>query len=197
MGDAVGMISDRALRIYDARVLDEGDRLHPALATIPLPAPVGGLLRVDAIELLDGYLVSFTYGHGAIDLPGRAWQRIVRVDGAGHSTTVAERELNADFPAISRFAPYWLSLPLKIVRDTAEGLFGTHEPLEARVPVALPVGMIAGTALLAFFSAVAAWLLARSRGLAARAQAAWTVATLILGAPMLVAFALIRPKPQR
>jgi hypothetical protein len=197
MGDAIGLVSDRALRIYDARVLDEGDRLHPALATIPLPAPIGGMSRIDAIELLDGYLISFTYGHGAIDGPGRAWQQVVKVDGAGHPTPVAERTLNPDFPAVSRYAPYWLSLPLKIVRDEAEGLFGQHEPLEVRMPVALPAGVIVGLALLHFLSATIAWLLARRRGLAGQVQAIWSAATLILGVPMLVAFALIRPKPQR
>ena len=83
------------------------------------------------------------------------------------------------------------------MRDETEGLFGQHEPLEVRVPVTLPVGVIVGMAVLHFLSAVIAWLLARRRGLAVRAQAAWSAATLILGAPMLVAFALIRPKPQR
>ncbi|MDB5706077.1 MAG: hypothetical protein JWN66_3193 [Sphingomonas bacterium] len=197
MGDAVGLVSDRGLRIYDARVLVEGDRLHPALATLPLPGPIGGLLRIDAIELLDGYLISFTYGHGGIDGPGAAWQRIVRVDGAGRSATVRERRLNPDFPAISRFSPYWLSLPLKLGREAAEGMFAAKEPLALRAPVALPPGVAIGTGLLALASAIGTLVLARRWRLPAGAQAMWTVATLVLGAPMLVALALIRPVPRR
>jgi len=192
-GDAITVMSDRALHLYDARVLDDGDAKYPALATVPLPAPVGSLMRLDLVELLDGYLLSFTYARDAVSGPGSAWQQIVKVDGDGRSRTVARRALTPDFPLAARFAPYWISPALKTARDVIENAGGGAVPMDAREAVTVPLPIWIATGLLALLSAAGTALLARRRRLGMRTGGAWTLATLILGPPMLIAFWLIRP----
>lgn len=195
LGEALAVMSDRAIRFYDPRVLEEGDRTRPPFAITALPAPVGSLMRADLIELLDGYLLSLTYARGAVSGPARAWQRIVEVrDGAG-ARIVAERALRPDFPAASRFAPYWLSPPLQIVRETVETAGSGVMPTEAREPAPIPATVWAVAAALSLAAAAVAAGLARRRRFGLRDGTAWTLATLVLGLPMLIAFWLIRPKP--
>jgi hypothetical protein len=120
VGDAVAVLGSRALHFRDRRDLDSGEVTRPPIAEVPLPGPIGDLRRLDAIELLDGYLVSFTYGRNSIDGPAASWQRIVAVDGAGRARTVAERPLRADFPLAARFRGYWVSPALQVLREAAE-----------------------------------------------------------------------------
>jgi hypothetical protein len=187
------VLSNRALRLYDARVLDDGDTKYAALALVPLPAPVGSLTRLDFIELLDGYLVSLTYARGGVDGPANAWQQIVKVDGDGRSQMVARRALTPDFPPVARFSPYWISPALEAAREVIENAGGGTVPMDAREPVTVPLSIWIATGLLTLLSAAGTALLARRRQLGIRSGTAWTLATLILGPPMLIAFWLIRP----
>lgn len=193
VGTALAVASNRALRLYDARVLDGNQGSETPLATVPLPAPVGGLMRLDLIELLDGYLVSFTYARGGVDGPANAWQQVVQVKGTGPGQLVSGRPLAPDFPFVTRFAPYWISPALKVARDLAENAGGGAVPMAEREPVRIPLSIWIAAGLLALLSAAGAALLAKLRQLGLRAGAAWTLATLALGPPMLLAFWLIRP----
>ncbi|MBB4840376.1 hypothetical protein HNP52_003468 [Sphingomonas kyeonggiensis] len=192
-GTALAVMSDRALRLYDVRVLDESAGSDAPLATVPLPGPVGSLMRLDLIELLDGYLVSFTYARDGVDGPADAWQQIVHVTGAGTSRPVARRTLTPDFPFVTRFAPYWISPALKVARDLAEHAGSGPVPMAQRTPVKIPLSIWIAAGLLAALSAAVVALLARRWRLGLRASAAWMLATLALGPPMLFAFWLIRP----
>lgn len=193
VGSALAVMSDRALRLYDERVLDDGDKTWPPLATVPMPTPVGSLMRIDLIELLDGYLISLTYARGGVDGPANAWQEIVEVDGAGRSHAVARRTLNPDFPFVVRFLTYWASPALRIVRDEAQEIGGGRVPMAARESVHVPLSVWLASAILALVSAAGSLLLAVRRRLGVLAGGAWTLATLALGLPMLLAFWLIRP----
>lgn len=192
-GSVLAIMSNRYLRLYDARVLDDGQAIYPQLAAIPLSAPVGSLMRIDMIELLDGYLISFTYARGGADGPAKAWQEILVVDGAGRSRPVARRILHPDFPLAARFLPYWTSPALKLLRDTAEKAGGGYVPFDAREPVQVPRSVWLATALLALVSGLGTILFARKWRIGWRERGIWTLATLALGLPMLLAFWLIRP----
>ncbi|NML04303.1 hypothetical protein [Sphingomonas sp. G-3-2-10] len=192
-GSALTVMSQQKLRFYDERVLDKGDAVYPPLATVPMPAPVGSLMRIDLIELLDGYLVSFTYARGGVEGPADSWQQIVEVDGVGRSRAVARRTLKPDFPFVVRFLNYWVSPVLRIVRDQAQGIGGGTVPMAAREPVRVPLSVWLASAILALASAAGSLILAARRRLGAPATAVWIGATLILGLPMLIAFWLIRP----
>ena len=64
-GDNLAVLSDRALYFYPGREAANTQDLLQPLLRVPLPGPLGNLGRVDLIELLDGYLVSFNFTWGA------------------------------------------------------------------------------------------------------------------------------------
>jgi hypothetical protein len=194
VGDAAAVLGDRALYFVDRRDLDGDGPKHPLIAVVPLPAPVGDLRRLHAVELLDGYLVSFTYGRNSIDGPAASWQRIVAVDGSGRRQIAGERELRPDFPAAARYSLYWLSPALNAVRAAAADLDSGSAAEGAHAPIEVPRGVwLAGALASLVAAAVAAWL-ARRRRLGGWSGAAWTGAALVAGLPALAAFWLIRPR---
>lgn len=195
VGDAVAMLGNHALHFLDRRSLDDGIA-RPAFAVVPLPAPVGDLRRLHVVELLDGYLVSFTYGRDAVDGPATAWQRIVAVDGAGHRRSVAQRPLPPDFPAAARFRGYWASPALQAVRNLTESAGAGTVAVEEHAPISVPGAIWLTAALFSLAAAVLAAWLARRRGFGLRGGGLWTAAALVFGMPMLIAFWLIRPNPR-
>lgn len=195
VGDAVAVLSSRDLRFHDARMLEDGDRLYPVQAAIPLPGPVGSLMRVDLIELLDGYLAIFTYGRD-INSPDATWQAVRRVDEFGRVTTAGERRLTADYPALSRFAGWWLSPALTTARNAAVAWPADDQPLGERRSDAPPPVIWTLAVILSLLAIVAAIPLGRSRGMGWRQLGPWALATLLAGPPMLVALWLIRPTPR-
>lgn len=196
VGDAVAVLTSRDLRFHDARVLEDGDRLYPAQAMIPLPGPVGSLLRVDLIELLDGYLAVLTYGRD-INSPDATWQAVRHVDERGRVTAVGERRLTPDYPTLSRFAGWWLSPALTTMRNAAVARPAAERPLGERRADAPPARLWILAAILAIAATVAAALIARRHGFSRRQSGTWALATLIFGPPMLAALWLIRPTPRR
>ena len=70
---------------------------------LPCPTPIGDIDRVDMIELIDGYLVSFVTGLGSTDGPGSPMQATVHVSGEGRATPVGQRALPPGFS--TRAAP--------------------------------------------------------------------------------------------
>ncbi len=197
IGEAVGLLTSRALRFYDRRVLEEDDRRRPMFASVPLAAPVGNVMRIDLIELMEGYLVSVTYARGAVEGPGRAWQDIVEIDGSGRARQAARRALTSDYPLAARFMAWWISPGLSALRDASVRVLAAEAPLAERLPIRIPAAMmlLAG-ALSLVAAAITAWL-GRRRRLAAASVGVWTLAALLAGLPMLVAFWLIRPTPRR
>lgn len=196
IGDAVALLTNRDLRLYDARMLEDGDRLYPVQAVLPLPGPVGSLMRIDLIELLDGYLAVFTFGRD-INSPDATWQAVLRIDDRHRVTRIAERRLTPDYPALSRFASWWLSPSLATVREAIVATSSDRHPLTVRRNDP-PPGIIWMLALgLSLASAAAAWWRARSWRMALARSASWSIATLLIGLPMLIALVLIRPAPRR
>lgn len=194
VGDAVAVMTSRDLRFHDARMLEDGDRLYPVQTAIPLPGPIGSLLWVDLIDLLDGYLAVFTYGRD-INSPDATWQAVRRVDERGRVTAAGERRLTPDYPALSRFAGWWLSPALTTVRNAAVAWPSGNRPLgERRSDVPPPLIWILA-AILSLLAMGAAIPLGRSRGMGWRQVVPWALVTLLTGPPMYVALWLIRPTP--
>lgn len=194
VGDAVAVLGNRALHFFDQRDLDADDAHHPPLAVVPLPGPVGDLGRIHVIELLNGYLVSFTYGRDSIDGPAAAWQRIVMVDGDGHSRTVVERALEPDFPLTLRFADYVVSPALQAARELVDRASGGNTAVAEAAPIQVPGNIWMQAGILSLIAGLCAAWLAWRRGLGRLAGLIWTAASLVIGLPMLIAFWLIRPR---
>ncbi len=194
IGGHVTLLSDRALYFFNANELAEDDRLLQPRLRVPLPAPIGDLDRIDLIELLDGYLLSFTYG-GRLDKVGAdAFQQIVQVDASGKSQTVAHRALRADSWALWRYQDWWPSPLLYAAFRGAERLSAAPAPLQAKAPTPWPRSMLwtaAGSMLLSLL--LAAWRL-RRLPLTGAARRAWLLACGAIGLPALVSLWLLYPE---
>ena len=95
MGEVMFAASDRALYTFDARAFTDGDALLQPRQRIALPGRIGDLDRVDVIELIDGYLVSFVFGLGSTDGPGLPVQKILQLQGDGRATEVGPARAGA------------------------------------------------------------------------------------------------------
>ncbi len=194
VGESIALLTDKALYFYDAQVLESGDRAFPARQRVALAGPIGNLERIDLIELLDGYLVSETFGRGNPDGEGDSRQELVRVDGAGHSAIVARRELVSDYPTLSRFRDFWLSPALRNVYRGAMRLFAPHTPLRESRPSAVP-GFVWGLALaLSLIALAGAWWWSGRVKLPRLRRIGWTIASALTGLPGLVTLILFHPK---
>ena len=194
VGESVALLTDKALYFYDSQVLDSGDRAFPARQRVALAGPIGNLERIDLIELLDGYLVSETFGRGNPDGEGDSWQQLVRVDGAGRETLVARRDLVSDYPTLSRFRDFWLSPALRTAYRGAMRMFAPSSPLRESRASAVP-GFVWGLALALSLAALAgAWWWGGRAGLPLRRRTGWTIASALAGLPGLVTLILFHPK---
>jgi hypothetical protein len=193
-GEAIALLTDRSLLLFEPRAAAEGAELAPRIRA-ELPAPIGDLERVDFIERLDGLLVSFLAGRGTVDAPGAAWQQIVRVGGDGRSEIVARRELEPDFPILLRTRREWISPLFAKLEERLAHLFAARDPLAARGPApGLPAGIVALALVLHLASAGAAWRWLRRRELASTVRWTWVVACALGGPPAAVALWLVRPE---
>ena len=192
-GDNLLALSDRAAYFYPGREASNGVDLLQPLLRVPMPGAVGNLSRVDMIELLDGYLVSFTYTWGAwsgeLQHP---FQQVVRVDGNGQVREVARRTLNLDLPVAYTTRIWWLSPVLRTLCLGAQELYAGRDPLRAD-PQPVPRAMVwlalvsCGLSLLG-----ALWLAARLQ-LSRRQRWLWVVLCGAVGLPALASLWLMVP----
>lgn len=191
MGEVMFAASDRALYTFDARAFADGDALLPPRQRIALPGLIGDLDRVDVIELIDGYLLSFVFGLGSTDGPGLPVQQTLQWRGDGRAVEVARRELSPDFPLALRYYPFWLSPALHALRDAATSALSPAPTLKRREAPATPASMWQ-LALLLMLACVpaSAWLSRRQR-LARNSRLAWACACAAIGLPALISQRLI------
>ena len=193
-GDNILLLSDRAAYFYPGREAVNGlQRLQPLLR-IAMPGPVGNLSRVDAIELLDGYLISFTYTWGvwAGELQ-HPYQQVLRVDNAGRISEVARRAIARDLPVAYTTRVWWLSPVLRNLCLAAQDLFARPDPLRAPLqPVpqsALQLALVC--ALLSLLGAV--WLTGRQAHTRI-GRWGWVLVCGVIGLPALLSLWLIHPR---
>jgi len=196
-GDNIAVLGNRALYFYPGREAANGlDLLQPQLR-VPLPAPVGNLLSVELIELLDGYLVSFTYTWGAWSGESEPFQQVVRVDGHGQVHTVVRRALANDLSDAYTMRSWWLSPALRMLCLQAPQLFAAPQPLEERViptPPRAIVALAVGLCLLSLLAAI--WLTGRQAH-SRLARWSWVLACGLIGLPALLGLWLLYPLRER
>jgi len=193
MGEVVVVMSDRALYTFDARAFADGDSVLEPRLRIDLPGRIGDLDRVDMIELIDGYLVSFVFGLGSTDGPGLPVQTTMQVPGDGQAIEVARRELRPDFPLALRYYSWWLSPALHELRKFATHAFAPSLPLRAQSPPPIPASIKQLAAGLMLLSLLASLWLSRRQGLPRAGRASWALAGAAAGLPALLAQRLIHP----
>ncbi len=193
-GDNLLMLSDRAAYFYPGREAMNGLDLLKPLLRIPMPGAVGNLSRVDTIELLDGYLMSFTYTWGVwsgeLQHP---MQVMLHVDGKGRVREVARRALQLDLPAAYTTRIWWLSPALRTLCLGAQDLYAAPNPLRV-APQMVSQSMVWlawACCLLSLLGAI--WISGRQAH-SPRARWAWVLLCGVVGLPALVSLWLMVPR---
>ena len=193
-GDNLLVLSDRAAYFYPGREAVNGLDLLQPLMRVPMPGAVGNLSRMDVVELLDGYLVSYTYTWGVwsgeLQHP---FQQVLRVDGKGQAREVARRALSIDLPSSYTNRNTWLSPVLRAICLGAQDLFAAKDPLRAK-PEPMPVRILwlAGACcLLSLLGAV--WLTGKQEH-STRGRWGWVLLCGMVGLPALVSLWLMVPR---
>ena len=191
------LMSDRALYFYDIRELHNGDGVLTPRAHVPVPGKTGNLERVDVMELLDGYLVSFVYSRYSHNGDGPAFQEVLRVDEHDRTVSVGRRELGIGYGPVFRYSNWYISPVLFKVQKFAVNLFAGYVPVrDFQRPPVLPaaVGIAVGMALLSLIGG--AWRLRRV-AVSMPARLAWLVACFAIGPPALFSLWLLYPERER
>ena len=193
-GDNLLVLSDRAAYFYPGREAMNGLDLLQPLMRVPMPGEVGNLSRMDVIELLDGYLVSFTYTWGVWSSElQHPYQQVLRIDGNGHAREVARRNLSQDLPTAYTARIWWLSPVLRTLCLGAQDLYAAPDPLRAS-PQPMPRSMLWLALTCCVVSLLGAtWLSARLQ-LSPRNRWLWVVLCGVVGLPALLALWLMVPK---
>ena len=197
IGERVALLSNRALYFYDGGELINGDGVLTPRQRVSLPGRIGNLTRIDAMELLDGYLVSFTFTGGSHNGDGVPYQQIVRVDGDNEATLVARSELlHAGGPAY--FYNSWYPSPLLYAAQKAVvDLFAGYAPGRDVNRPPVPHGALAIAGALMLLSLLGAiWHVGRT-ALPPTARIAWVVACGLLSVPALLSLWLLYPERER
>ena len=193
MGERVAVLGNRALYFYDGRELQNGDAVLAPRQRVPLPGRIGNLERFDVMELLDGYLISFTFTDGAHNGDGVPFQQVLHVDGKGLTTVVAHRTLTHAGGAAYIYNSWYPSPVLYAAHKAVANLFAGYSfraDIE-RPPVPRTVWTIAGVLLL--LSALGAAWYVRRTALSLPARIAWVVACGVIGLPALLSLWLMFP----
>lgn len=193
-GDNLLVLSDRAAYFYPGREAMNGLDLLQPLLRVPMPGDVGHLGRVDVIELLDGYLVSFTYTWGVWSSElQHPFQQVLRVDGNGRVREVARRDIHQDLPAAYTARIWWLSPLLRRLCLGAQGLYAAPDPLRAP-PQPMPRGILWLALACCVVSLLGAlWLSARLQ-VSPRNRWLWGAMCGVVGPPALVSLWLMVPR---
>ena len=193
-GDNILVLSDRAAYFYPGREAMNGLDLLTPLMRVPMPGHIGKLSRMDAIELLDGYLLSFTYTWGAwsgeLQQP---FQQVVRVDGAGKAHEVARRSIRIDLPSAYTNRNTWLSPVIRAICLGARDLFAANDPLTAK-PERVPASVLTLAGVLCLLSLLAAIWVSGRQAHSPRGRWAWVVLCGVVGLPALVSLWLLYPR---
>ena len=194
-GDDVAVLSDRALYFYDDRELENDDGVLVPRQRVPLPGAIGDLQRIDAMELLDGWLLSFAFVRSSYNAEGALpFQEIVRVDATGKVQTVARRDVAHDYTDTWRYQNWFPSPVVYTVQKAAKTAFADGMvPLRKQAPpVPRAIQGLAGVLML--LSLVVAVWRTRKTSLSTPARIAWIVTCGVVSLPALMALWLLYPE---
>ncbi len=192
-GDNIGVLSNRALYFYPGREASNTLDLLRPLLRVPLPGPVGHLSSVEMIELLDGYLMSFTFANGSWAGEMLPYQQLLHVDGEGKVQPVARRALGFDLPLVYTMRNWWLSPALRELCLAAQQLFVVPNPLdEGEIPPPPRHIVLLALVLCALSLLASIWVTSRQAH-APLARWSWVLACGVVGVPALISLWLLFP----
>jgi hypothetical protein len=172
--------------------------------SVALPDAFSQLDRIDTATLLDGTLVSLTFGHGMVRGGGEAHQTIVLVDPSGSSTVVAQRRLEHDFPQLFEHHDWWISPVLHTVLALPDALYDKglildqgHTRYTNKLELARPALVWQAALAAALLSALLAWWWLRRVPLTPTRRAGWIASCLLLGPPALACMLVLQTRQRR
>lgn len=201
VGELLYVITNQRLVAYVKPQQGAAPALLQERFSVQLPEAFSVLDRVDIASLLDGHLVSFTFGRGMWKGTGESSQSIMLIDGAGHSRLIAQRKLTHDFPAIFEHHNWWISPALHALLSLPEALLDrgmildkgklayTNELDETR-PLQAWLAALAAAALSGL---CAAWWLLRAPAGAAL-KMGWIASCVLLGPPALACMMVLQAR---
>ena len=196
-GDNIAVVSNRALYFYPGREAGNTlDMLQPVLR-VPMPGAVGHLSSVELVELLDGYLASFSFTNAVWSGEALPYQVVVRVDGNGGVHEVARRKLGFDLPLAYTMRTWWLSPALRALCLQAQYLFAPRDPLKEGAIPPPPRSVVILAAVLCGLSLLAAIWLTGRQSHSTVARWTWILACGVIGLPALVSLWLLYPPQER
>jgi hypothetical protein len=196
-GERAALLSDRALYFYDARELALGADVLQPRQRVPLPGVVGNLTRVDVMELLDGYLVSFSFTRFRHNGLGSAYQTIVRVGEDGQVTPVARRPLIVGYGPVFLYQTWYVSPLVHAAHQQLTRLLAPYAPGRDLAPPPRPPLANALAIAIAVLSLIGALWHLRRTALPLPARIAWAIACLAFGLPGLLALLLMHRPIER
>lgn len=195
IGDSLAVLTDRALAFYDLASFREGDGLLAPTQRMALPGRSGDLVRIDVMELLDGYLASFLFSYASHNARGALpYQDVLRVDEAGRTTRGAHRDLVTDYPAAWRYQNWYTSPLLYAATDAVVNAFSGDPPARDMATPPVPRSMWAVAGVLMLVSLLAAAWRTRQTALPLPGRIAWIAACTVFSLPALMALWVLYPK---
>ncbi|SFK77509.1 hypothetical protein [Lysobacter sp. cf310] len=195
-GDSALVLSNRALYFYDLRELDNDDSVLKPRQRVALPGRSGDLVRIDLMELLDGYLISFLFTFSSHNAEGALpYQQLLHVDEAGRATPVARRALSLDYPIAWRYQNWYASPLLYRAQKAWLDLYSGYVPGRDMATPPVPRTALWIAAVLSLLSVLGAlWRLSRI-AVSGPARMAWLAACAAIGLPALMSLWLMyRPR---
>ncbi|HEY5801470.1 MAG TPA: hypothetical protein VIT92_14700 [Burkholderiaceae bacterium] len=169
--------------------------------SIALPAPARDLARVDIADLLDGRLVSFTYGDNMLLGEGDAAQFVYQIGQDDRPVLVAQRALGHDFPLLFEHKDWWLSPVIYSVLALPDALLEKGKVLAPGAAIdttaltrARPPAVWAAAFVAALLAALAAWWWLRRTTASAARKTGWIAACLLLGPASLLCMTVLEPR---
>lgn len=198
------VITNRRLIAYDKPASGSAPPPLTQRFSVTLPEPLSDLDRIDIATLMDGKLVSLTYGRRMARGEGEASQALFLVDASGRVTTVAQRALKHDFASLFEHHKWWLSpvlytvlaLPDQLLdkgRIADHGHAGISSPSMMERPRAAWFAALAA----AMLSGLGGWLWLRRVCASPQRKAGWIATCVALGPPGLACLAVLEARQSR
>jgi hypothetical protein len=198
IGQSFAVLSNRGLYFFDGRdVVGNSQLLTPRLR-LPIPGPYGDLDNIELIELVDGYLVSFSFLAYAHEIfSPQPYQLVVRADNEGDAVTVARREVPYAFPALHRYRMWIPSPVIHALANLPEMGISAPDPIKASAWAPAPDGIKWTAGILLLLSAAGAIWLTGRQALSTMTRVVWVLACAIIGLPALICLWLFYPSRER
>ena len=183
---------------------------HRAAAAIPpllpdweveLPRGPNHLQSVTVAELMNGWLTSFVYGNGMRQIGFSQfseavppWQQVQFIDADGRGTVVAERRINADFPAIQR-TYWWISPLLETLTSIPEATLDKGLTWPMRI-TPLPDARVLwlAAAFMVLLATGLGWWWTRNSPMSKTRRRVWLASCMLLGMPAFLSLVLLEPR---